>query len=84
MNNKVKTPKTKKFSITLPEREGKLLKMYAQDYGITRPMALRRMVREGLKAYQQAKGTIQPDNQLGLFDPLQMDIFDEIANEEGK
>lgn len=75
MKVKTKKPKVKKFSITLPEREGKLLKMYADDYGITRPAAIRKMVREGLKQYRAAKGNIEPDNQLTLFDSLQMDIF---------
>lgn len=79
---KANKPKTYKFSITLPEREGKLLKMYAEDYGTTRPAAIRRMVCKCLKEYRQAKGTIEPDNQLGLFDAMQIDIFDEIHNAE--
>lgn len=77
----IKTKKTykKTFSITLPEREGRLLKMYAQDYNITRPEALRRMVRDALRQYKEQKGNIEPDNQLGLFDCVQMDIFGAIG-----
>lgn len=76
MATKTKKTYSKTFSITLPEREGKLLKMYALDYGITRPEAIRRMVRVALREYKEAKGNIEPDNQLGLFDAVvQMDIF---------
>lgn len=75
MNAKPKKTKIKKFSIALPEREGKLLKMYADDYGISRPEALRRMVRDALREYRSKKGEIVPDNQLGLFDSIQIDIF---------
>lgn len=79
MQKKPKAKKPKKFSITLPEREGELLSLYAKEHKITRPAALRRMVREGLKAYKQSlsKRNIQPDNQLGLFDMVQIEMFDE-------
>lgn len=75
MATKPKKTYKRTFSITLPEREGRLLKMYADDHGVTRPEALRRMVREALRQYKEQKGNIQPDNQLGLFDCVQMDIF---------
>ncbi|MBQ0159916.1 MAG: hypothetical protein KBT28_04750 [Bacteroidales bacterium] len=79
MQKKPKAKKTKRFSITLPEREGELLGLYAKEHKITRPAAIRRMVRESLKQYKQslAKRDIQPDNQLGLFDMVQIEMFDE-------
>lgn len=76
---KKKTTKVKRFSITLPEREGELLKQYAKEHGITRPMALRRLVRQSLRQYKiERANTLQsvPKNQLNLFDSIQVDIFD--------
>ncbi|MCQ2295205.1 MAG: hypothetical protein MJZ67_06080 [Bacteroidales bacterium] len=82
MRQKTKLTKTKVFKLTLSEKECELLKLYAQDYNTTRPEALRRMVREALKEYKSRKGPIQPANQLGLFDALQMDIFDNASGGE--
>ncbi len=72
---KAKAKKTKKISITLPEREGEVLKVYAKELGITRPAAVKRIVRETLKQYKTAVAKAEPKNQLGLFDSLQVDIF---------
>ena len=72
---KAKAKKNKKISITLPEREGEVLKVYAKELGITRPAAVKRIVRETLKQYKTALAKAEPKNQLGLFDSLQVDIF---------
>lgn len=72
---KAKAKKNKKISITLPEREGEVLKVYAKELGITRPAAVKRIVRETLKQYKTALAKAEPQNQLGLFDSLQVDIF---------
>lgn len=72
---KAKAKKTKKISITLPEREGEVLKVYAKELGITRPAAVKRIVRETLKQYKTAVAKAESKNQLGLFDSLQVDIF---------
>ena len=72
---KAKAKKNKKISITLPEREGEVLKVYAKELGITRPAAVKRIVRETLKQYKTAVAKAEPKNQLGLFDSLQVDIF---------
>ncbi len=72
---KAKTRKAKKISITLPEREGERLKMYAKELGISRPAAVRRIVRDALKQYKVTSHKDEPQNQLGLFDTLQVDIF---------
>lgn len=72
---KAKTRKAKKISITLPEREGEMLKMYAKELGISRPAAVRRIVRDALKQYKVTSHKDEPQNQLGLFDTLQVDLF---------
>lgn len=77
-----KKSNVKKFSVSLPEQEGRLLKLYADDFGISRPMAIRRMVRECLRQYSKAKGELAPANQLDLFDSVQIDIFDDIAKSD--
>ena len=63
------------ISITLPEREGEMLKRFAQQNCTTRPAAVRRMVIDALKQYKVAASKAEPQNQLGLFDTLQVDIF---------
>ena len=77
-NKKTKRPRASKakiISITLPEREGEMLKRFAQQNGTTRPAAVRRMVIDALKQYKVAASKAEPQNQLGLFDTLQVDIF---------
>ena len=77
-SGKANPHKVKKFSIALPEREGELLNAYARDNGISRPEAIRRMVRQSLRQYKAdmaATALGQPANQLNLFDSIQIDIF---------
>lgn len=75
MKQKCQVRKTKKISITLPEREGELLAQYAKELGTTRPAAAHRILREFLRQYKPSVGDSQPQNQLGLFDTIQIDIF---------
>ncbi len=76
MSTRPKMRKIKKITITLSEKEGEWLSLYAQDLGISRPAVVRRMVREGLRDYKSMRGGyIEPRNQLDLFDSIQVDIF---------
>lgn len=77
MDSKKQVKKIKKVSISLPEREAELLALYAQEAGISRPKAAHRIVREFLRQYKEHRGesALQPKNQLGLFDSIQIDIF---------
>lgn len=70
-----KSSKAKRITFTLPEREGEWLAQYVKETGTTRPAAVRRFVRECLRQYKQMSGNVEPKNQLGLFDSLQIDIF---------
>ena len=79
MNKKAGTRKAKKISITLSEREGEMLKRFAKEYGTTRPAAARRMVLDALRQYKVSAAKAEPKNQLGLFDTLQVDIFNNAA-----
>ena len=70
-----KAKKAKRISISLSEREGELLARYAKEMGTTRPAAVRRFVRECLRQYRSQSKNVEPKNQLGLFDSMQIDIF---------
>jgi len=73
----------KKITITLSEKEGDWLSLYAQDLGISRPAVVRRLVREGLRQYKSMRGgRIEPKNQLDLFDSIQVDIFNNTSKTE--
>lgn len=77
-----KPTKRKKISFTLPEREGEILSLYAKENGISRPAAVRRMVRTALQQYSSALRHAEPRNQLGLFDVVQIDIFNSTSKIE--
>ena len=77
-----KPTKRKKISFTLPEREGEILSLYAKENGISRPAAVRRMVRAALQQYSAALRHAEPRNQLGLFDVVQIDIFNSTSKIE--
>ncbi len=74
MSNK-KTPKPKKYTLTLSERESARLGVYADSCGITRPQALQRLMKQALRQAADASVDSRDVNQLGLFDTLQIDIF---------
>lgn len=74
---KSKTPKPKRYTLALSHRELKRLSAYAAAIGIGRPAALAKLMKKALReAASSIKGKEEPaPNQLGLFDSLQMDIF---------
>lgn len=70
-----KKPARKKIHFTLPERDAAKLSAYAKDHGVSRPVAVRRIVKAALKEYSPVRPPVEPKNQLGLFDGIQSDIF---------
>lgn len=72
---KKKTPKPKKYTLTLTERESARLGAYADNSGISRPQALQRLMKQALRQVADVPTDRQDENQLGLFDSLQIDIF---------
>lgn len=81
---KTKKTKKKKFSFVLPEREDELLTLYAKEHSLTRPEAVRRILRDYLRQYRSSITKTEPDNQLGLFDSLQIDIFNSTSKTKDK
>ena len=73
--NKPKQKKLKKVSISLSEREADLLQRYAKSLGTTKGMALKKLMKNGLREFAADSAKPIPQNQLGLFDAVQTDIF---------
>ena len=82
--NKVKKPKPKKYTLTLTEREALRLGHYADSCGISRPQALQRLVKQAFKGLAAVPDTACDSNQLGLFDTLQIDIFNNTSKVKGE
>ena len=72
---KVKKPKQKKYVLTLSEREALRLGRYADAVGVSRPWALQRLMKQALREVADLPAEKENANQLGLFDTLQIDIF---------
>lgn len=68
-------PKTRKYTLTLSELEVRRLTAYAEDSGMERPAALHRIVSQVLRQYDCAPAREHDKRQLGLFDSVQIDIF---------
>ncbi|MBP5546663.1 MAG: hypothetical protein J6X59_05230 [Bacteroidales bacterium] len=81
---KVKKPKQKKYVLTLSEREALRLGRYADAVGVSRPLALQRLVKQALRQAADVPAGKVDSNQLGLFDTLQIDIFNNttVVNEK--
>lgn len=72
---KNKKPKTSIHRIKLSEADQKLLNRYCAINNIGQTIAIKRIIKTYL---QDNLPEIEPEieNQLGLFDPFQMNIFD--------
>lgn len=79
MKKKKGQKKAKKITIALSSRDYEKLTRYAKQKNISRPLAAKRLLRSQLALLTMEKVTKQPKNQLGLFDSLQIDIFDKVS-----
>lgn len=78
-------PKMKRYTVALNECEMRRLTVYAAQCGIDRPTALGRLLRQSLR--EVAAGVHAPDaddNQLKLFDSVQIDIFNNTTKVNNK
>ena len=66
----------KKLTLTLSERDAAALVRYATQHKLTRAVAARRMIHEALASWHETADA-EPHNQLGLFDSIQIDIFNQ-------
>ena len=81
---KSKKPKLKKYTLTLTEPEVRRLSAYAEESGVERPVALHRIVSQMLRQYSMAPTAKHDKRQLGLFDSVQIDIFNNTTKTEEK
>lgn len=72
---KPKKPKPRRYTLTLSESEVRRLTAYAEDAGVERPVALHRIVSQMLRQYSLSPAPHSDKRQLGLFDSVQIDIF---------
>ncbi len=77
--SKPKKIKPKKYTLTLSEREALRLGRYAEALGVSRPLALQRLMKQALREATDLPVGKEDTNQLGLFDTLQIDIFNNTA-----
>lgn len=77
--SKPKKIKPKKYTLTLSEREALRLGRYAEVLGVSRPLALQRLMKQALREAADLPVGKEDTNQLGLFDTLQIDIFNNTA-----
>lgn len=77
--SKPKKIKPKKYTLTLSEREALRLGRYAEALGVSRPLALQRLMKQALRESADLPVGKEDTNQLGLFDTLQIDIFNNTA-----
>ncbi len=74
----------KKYTLTLSEVEVRRLSAYAAAGGMERPVALHRIVSQVLREYAAAPATCHDKRQLGLFDTVQIDIFNNTTKVNNK
>ncbi|MBR4506021.1 MAG: hypothetical protein IKP21_04530 [Bacteroidales bacterium] len=81
-NEKVKA---RRYTVALSECEMRRLTVYAAQCGVDRPTALSRLLRQSLR---EVAAGVKSDNvdekQLGLFDALQIDIFNNTTKVNNK
>lgn len=77
--------KKKRYVVALNECEYRRLAVYADTCGIDRPAALMRLVRQSLRKASGLDGSMPTDdNQLRLFDSVQIDIFNNTTKANNK
>lgn len=75
MKKKKGTKKAKKVIVTLSARDYDKLTLLAQKQNVSRPLVAKRLLRAQLSTLALEKQQKQSENQLGLFDSMQIDIF---------
>ena len=73
--NKPKKPKIRRYTVALTELDVRRLNAYADSSGVDRPTALHRLLKQSLRNSAAALPGKVDKKQLGLFDTLQIDIF---------
>ncbi len=76
MKKKKTAKKTKKITVSLTLRDFEKITMLAKEQKTSRPIVAKRLMKSQLASIQIEKNENLAKNQLGLFDSMQIDIFD--------
>ena len=74
--------KGKKLTVALSVRDFDKLTAFAKTQGKSRPVVAKRLLHAQLTALAVEKQKCNPKNQLGLFDSMQIDIFNGVSKTE--
>lgn len=79
---KTNSKQGKKVSFTLSQRDYAALAFMAKAEGTTKAVAMRKVLHDALQEYAKNVEKKETKNQLGLFDTLQIDIFNNTSRIE--
>ncbi len=82
MKPKYATSKQRKIVLTLSDRDNAFLLEYAREREISRSVAAKQIIHQALMEYAKTLDNFIPENQLRLFDSVQVDIFEIIEKEK--
>ena len=75
MKKKKNTKKAKKITVTLSYTDYERISALAKTQRVSRPLLAKRLLRAQLSALAVSSTKREAKNQLGLFDSMQLDIF---------
>lgn len=82
MKKKKNTKKAKKITVTLSHTDYERISALAKTQRVSRPLLAKRLLRAQLSALAVSSTKREAKNQLGLFDSMQLDIFNNTSKTE--
>lgn len=82
MKKKKNTKKAKKITVTLSYTDYERISALAKTQRVSRPLLAKRLLRTQLSALAVSSTKKEAKNQLGLFDSMQLDIFNNTSKTE--
>lgn len=82
MKKKKNTKKAKKITVTLSYTDYERISALAKTQRVSRPLLAKRLLRAQLSALAVSNTKREAKNQLGLFDSMQLDIFNNTSKTE--
>lgn len=82
MKKKKNTKKAKKITVTLSYTDYERISVLAKTQRVSRPLLAKRLLRAQLSALAVSSTKKEAKNQLGLFDSMQLDIFNNTSKTE--
>ena len=82
MKKKKNTKNAKKITVTLSYTDYERISALAKTQRVSRPLLAKRLLRAQLSALAVSSTKKEAKNQLGLFDSMQLDIFNNTSKTE--